>query len=106
MTCYFDADHAHDVISRCGVPGIFIFINNNPVQWYSKLKNTVESSTYRSESDAARIATELVLTLRYKLCMLGKEDNGPTIIFGDTNLVIQSGSLPSSKLKKKHNSIA
>ena len=41
ITFYFDSDHAHDVISRHSVTGILIFINNTPVQWYSKRQNTV-----------------------------------------------------------------
>ncbi len=35
-TCYVDADHAHDTVTRRSVSGIILFLNGLPVKWYSK----------------------------------------------------------------------
>ena len=83
-----------------------MFLNKTPIQWYSKRQGTVESSTYGSELVAARIATELTIAMRYKLRMLGVPIEGPAMMLGDNMSVITNCSLPSSSLKKKHNSIA
>ena len=58
ITVYLDADHAHDVVTRRSVTGIFILLNNTPIKWVCKRQRTVETSTYGSELVAARVATE------------------------------------------------
>jgi hypothetical protein len=45
VTCYVDADHAHDVVTRKSVTGILIMINNMPIKRISKRQKTVETST-------------------------------------------------------------
>ena len=106
LTCYFDADHASDLVTRRSVTGILLFANGTPIRWYSKRQNTVESSTYGSEFVAGRIAKELVVEFRYKLRMLGVPMEGPSIMCGDNLSMITSSTIPSSSLKKKHNAIA
>lgn len=106
VTAYVDADHAHDQVTRRSVTGILVFLNNTPIRWYSKRQSTVETSTYGSELVAARIATELIMTVRYQLRMLGVPLDGPAMMYGDNNSVVLSTSTPSSVLKKKHNAIA
>jgi hypothetical protein len=49
ITCYVDADHVHDTVTRRSVTAILLFINNTPVRWYSKRQKTVETSTYGAE---------------------------------------------------------
>lgn len=80
--------------------------NKTPVRWYSKRQNTVESSSYGSELVAARIATEMVIEIRYNLMMLGVPVLGSALMLGDNKSVVISTTLPSSTLKKKHNLIA
>ena len=46
ITTYVDADHAHDLVTRCSVTGIFLFINNTPVKWYSKRQNISDLSSF------------------------------------------------------------
>ena len=106
ITAYVDADHAHDQVTRRLVTGILLLINNTPMAWISKRQKTVETSTYGSELVAARIATELVMAMRYKLCMLGVELEKTSLMLGDNMSVILNTTLPSSMLKKKHNAIA
>ena len=102
----FDASHASDLVTRRSVTGVLQMVNNTPISSYSKRQNTVESSTYGSELVAARIATDLAVSTRYKLRMLGVPILGTTLLYGDNLSVITNATLPSSTLKKKHNAIA
>ena len=72
----------------------------------SKRQKTVETSTYGSELVASRIATELILEVRFMLRSLGVDLDGPTLMLGDKMSVVLNASVPSSVLKKKHNAIA
>ena len=101
ISCYVDADHAGDVVSRRSHTGILIYVNRAPVIWYSKRQNTVETSTFGSEFIALRIATEMI-GLRYKLRMFGVPLDGPANVFGDNQFGINNASIPESPLKKKH----
>jgi hypothetical protein len=48
ITCFVDASHATDLITRRSVTGYLIIIGQAIIQWYSKRQNTVETSTYGS----------------------------------------------------------
>jgi hypothetical protein len=74
--------------------------------WYSKAQSTLETSTFNSEFVAMRIMVEMLEALRYKLRMLGVPIDGPSNIFCDDKLVVANSTVPTSTLKKKHNSIA
>jgi hypothetical protein len=106
MTDDVDADHAHDLVTRRSIIVILVMINNTPIRWISKLQKTVETSTYGSESVAARITTELILEVRYMLRSLGVALDGPALMLGDNMSVVLNTSVPSSVLKKKHHEIA
>jgi hypothetical protein len=106
ISCFVDADHAGNQITRRSHTGIIIFCNRAPIVWYSKRQNTVETSTFGSEFIAARIAVELIEALRYKLRMFGIPIDGPTNLYCDNHGVVINSSKPESTLKKKHNSIA
>jgi hypothetical protein len=67
MSCFIDADHAGNKVTRRSHTGVIIFCNKAPILWFSKRQNMVETSTFGSEFIAARIAVELVEALRYKL---------------------------------------
>ena len=45
FTCFKDADHAHDILTRRSVTGILLLVMNTPVKWISKRQKTVETST-------------------------------------------------------------
>ena len=104
-SCFVDANHAGNVVTRRSHSGILLYVNNAPILWYSKRQNTVESSSFGSEFVALRIAKELVVTLRYKLRMFGVPVNEPTNVFCDNNGVVKNTSIPHSMLQKKHNAI-
>jgi hypothetical protein len=54
----------------------------------------------------ARVATELILEVRYMLRSLGVALDGPTLMLGDNMSVVLNTTVPSSVLKKKHHAIA
>ena len=106
INCFVDANHAGNVITRRSQTGILIFLNMAPVFWYSKKQSTIESSTFSSEFVALRIATEKLISLRYKLRMFGIPLDGAANVFCDNEAVCKNSSVAESVLKKKHNSIA
>jgi len=106
INVFVDAAHADDLMTRRSTTGILIFVNGTPIRWYSKRQNTVETSTYGSEFVAMRIAAEMTISLRTELRLLGIPIVGPTNVFCDNQSVVIQTTIPSSVLKKKHNSIA
>ena len=71
MSCFVDANHAGNVITRRSHSGILIMLNNAPIIAFSKRQNTVESATFGSELVAMRIARDLIVALRIKLKLFG-----------------------------------
>jgi hypothetical protein len=105
ITCFVDADHAGNVITRRSHTGILIFVQNAPILWFSKKQNTVESSSFGSEFVALRAARDMIVALRYKLRMFGVPVVGPASILCDNQGVVKNTSLPESTLSKRHNAI-
>jgi hypothetical protein len=106
MTVYIDADHAHDLVTRRSITGILVMLKNTPIRWVSKRQKTVERSTYGSQLVASRVATEIILEVRYMLRSLGVALDGPELMLGDNMSVVLNTTVPSSVLKKTHNAIA
>ena len=106
ISCIYDASHAPCLVTRRSVSGIVVLLNNTILRCTSKRQNTVESATYGAEMVAGRLAVEQVMDVRYKLRMLGVPVLESSVLLGDNQSVITSCSIPSSNLKKKHNSIA
>ena len=105
MSCFVDANHAGNKVTRRSHTGIIIFLNNAVIQVFSKRQNTVESSTFGSELVAMRIARDLITAMRIKLKCFGVPIEGPTNVFGDNEAVYKNTSNPESTLSKKHNAI-
>jgi hypothetical protein len=93
MTVYVYADHAHDLFIRRSITGILVMINNTPIRWISKRQKTVELSTYGSELVASRIATELIIEIRYMLWSLRVALDGPALMLGDNMSVVLNVSV-------------
>lgn len=106
ISCFVDADHAGNKITRRSHTGIIIFLNSAPIIWYSKRQNTVESSTFGSELVALKQAVDMIEGLIYKLRMFGVPIQGEARIFCDNQAAVKGGSNPDTRLQKKHNSIA
>ena len=105
ISSFVDANHAGNVITRRSHTGIFLFVQNAPIIWFSKRQNTVEAATFGSEFVALRICKELIVALRYKLRMFGIPIDGPANVFCDNRGVVRNASIPESTLMKKHNAI-
>jgi hypothetical protein len=93
------------MVTRKSVTGILIFVNGSPIMWLSKRQVTLETSTFGSELVALRVAVEMVRALRYKLRMFSVPLDGPANAFCDNQSIVLNSTLPSSTLKKKHNSV-
>ena len=78
---------------------------NAPIIWFSKKKNTVESSTFGSKFVALRIAQDLIVALRYKLRMFSVLLDKPTDVMCDNQGVVKNTILPQTTLRKKHNAV-
>jgi hypothetical protein len=105
ITCFVDANHAGNAVTRRSQTGFIIFVNKAPIIWYSKRQNTVESSTFGSEFIAKRQALEAIEALRYKLRMFGVPLAGPAKVYCDNRGVVNNSQIPHSTLNKKHNAI-
>ena len=105
VNCFVDSDHAGDRLTRRSQTGIILYCNSAPIQWYSKRQSTVETSTFGAEFVALRIATEMIILLRYKLRMFGIPIDGHANVFCDNESVYKNSSFAESTLKKKHNSV-
>jgi len=101
VTSFFDANLCHDLVSGKSVAGVLHQLNKTPVDWCSKLQSTVETATFGSEHVTTRTCTEQVIALRLTLRHLGAPINGPTMVLGDNELVINSAAIPHSKMQKR-----
>jgi hypothetical protein len=105
ISVFVDANHASNIITRCSHTGIFIFVKNALIIWFSKKQNTVEVATFGSEFVALQICKEMIVALQYKLRMFGVPIEGPANVFCDNRGVVKNVSIPESTLMKKHNVI-
>ena len=71
-----------------------------------KKQATAETATYGSEFVASRTCTEQITDLRYTLHYLGVSIRGPSYMFGDNKSVVESSSMPYSKLHRRHNMLS
>jgi hypothetical protein len=76
MRLFCDADLAGDKKTRRSRSDYILYINNAPIAWLSK-KATVETRVFGAEFVAMKIGTEAVISMRYKLRMMGVEIAGP-----------------------------
>ena len=98
---YVDANLLHDLISGKAVSGTMHFLNQTPIDSYSKKQSTVETSTHGSEIVAARIAADQVIDLRLTLMYMGVPV-GRSVVFRDNESVIKNTTVPHSRLNTRH----
>ena len=79
-----------------------MLLDNTPLVRVCKRQRTVETSTYGTELVAAKMAVDLIIKMRYKLCMLGVVLEETSVLLGDNMSVILNTTIPSSSLKKKN----
>ena len=105
-TTYKDANLYHDLSTGRAVTGVLHFLNQTPIDWYTKKQETVETATYGSEFAAARSAIQQIAALRQSLQYLGVPIRKTSYLFGDNESVVKSGSIPHSRLSKRHHALA
>jgi hypothetical protein len=103
---FVDASHASERLTRRSRTGVLIYLNSAPISWLSKKQNSIETSSFGSEFTALRIATEMIVALRFKLMMMGIPIDGPAHVRCDNQSVVTNTSVPESTLQKKHNAVA
>eukprot|EP00957_Ditylum_brightwellii_P083434 6341783-Ditylum_brightwellii.AAC.1 len=83
MSVFVDANHTGSLLNRRLHTGLILFVNNAVIDWFSKAQNTVESSTFGSESVAMHLGINKVKALRYKLQMMGVLIDEPCDVYCD-----------------------
>ena len=94
LATYVDANLYHDMMTGRSVTGILHLINGTPFDWYFKKQSTVETATYGSEFNAARIAIDQIIEHRTMLRYLGVPIVEKSYMFGDNKSVLESSSVP------------
>ena len=106
LTHYVDANLMHCKLTGRSVTGVLHFVNQTPIDWFSKKQTTVETATFGSEFIAARIAIDQAIDLRNTLRYLGVPINERSYMFGDNQTVVNSATQPHGKLHKRHNMLS
>ncbi len=101
-THYVDANLMHCVATGRSVTGILHFLNQTPIDWYSKKQATVETATYGSEFVAARTCVEQIIDIRNTLRYLGVPIRDKAYMSGDNQSVVNSATQVHAKLHKRH----
>jgi hypothetical protein len=105
-TSFVDANLQHCKVTGKSATGILHFLNQTPIDWFSKRQGTVETSTYGSEFVAARIATEHIIDLCVTLRSMGVPLDGPSWLLGDNQSVVTSSTIPQSMMAKRHTALS
>jgi len=94
LTAFVDSDHARGTLTRRSRTGIFLFIQNAPIIWFSKKQTSIETSSFGSEFFAMKTAVEMVEGLRYKVRIMGVPINGPCNAKADHMSMVRNSSVP------------
>ena len=101
-THYVDANLHHDLATGKAVTGALHFLNQTPIDAYTKRQSTVETATYGSEFVAARTAVDQIIDIRTTLRYLGVPIRDKSYMFGDNKSVVTSSTIPNSTISKRH----
>jgi hypothetical protein len=89
------------MVTGRSVTAILHFLNQTPMDWYSKKHATVETAFI-----AVRTTINQVVDLRTTLRYLGVPIWEKSYVFGDNKTVIDASSTPHAKLHKRHNALS
>ncbi len=98
---FTDANLLHDLLSGKAMAATQHCVNQTPIDATARKQSVVETSTHGSELAVARLGTEQIMDLRTALRHMGAPV-GRSVMFGDNASVIQSTTVPHSKLNKRH----
>jgi len=106
LSHYFDANLYHDMLTGRSVTGILHLANKTPLDWYSKKQAMVKTATYGSKFIAAHTCVDQIIDLRTTFRYLGVPIRDISYMFGDNKTVVDSSTIPHSKLHKRHNALS
>ena len=101
-THYVDANLHHDLATGRAVTAVLHFLNQTPIDAYTKRQSTVETATYGSEFVAARTAVDQIIDIRTTLRYLGVPIRDKSYMFGDNRSVVTSSTIPNSTISERH----
>jgi len=76
-TFFVDANLGHDKVTGRSCSGILTMLNLTPIDWFSKLQNTVETATYGSEFCVSRQVIDKMFESRMISLMFCHESRTP-----------------------------
>ena len=101
-THYVDANLHHDLATGKAVTAALHFLNQTPIDAYTKRQSTVKTATYGSEFVAARTAVDQIIDICTTLRYLGVPIRDKSYMFGDNKSVVTSSTIPNSTISKRH----
>ena len=101
-THYVVVNLHHDLATGKTVTAVLHFLNQTPIDAYTKRQSTVETATYGSEFVAARTAVDQIIDIRPTLRYLGVPIRDKSYMFGDNRSVVTSSTIPNSTISKRH----
>ena len=90
-----DANLHHDLATGKAVTAALHFLNQTPIDAYTKRQSTVETATYGSEFIAARTAVDQIIDIHTTLQYLGVPIRDKSYMFGDNRSVVTSSTIPT-----------
>jgi hypothetical protein len=105
LSHYFNVNLYHDMVTRRSITAILHFLNQTPIDWYSKKQATVKTATFGSEFITARTTINQIIDLQMTLRYLGIPIQ-ESYVFGDNKTVIDTSSTPHAILHKRHNALS
>jgi len=103
---YVDANLYHDLITGRSVTSILHLVNKMTIDWYSKKQAMVETATYGSKFIVAWVCINQSIDLKTTLWYLGVPIRKKAYMFRDNKSVMDSSTIPHSKLHKRHNALS
>ena len=101
-THYVDANLHHDLATGKAVTAALHFLNQTPIDAYTKRQSTVETANYGSEFVSARTAVDQIIDIRTTLRYLGVPIRDRSYMFVDNRSVVTSSTIPNSAISKRH----
>ena len=101
-TLFKDANLMHNMLIGKSVTDILNCVNKTPIDWYCKKQSTVETATYGSVFSSEQNCVEQIIDFCNKLRYLGVPVWNHSYMFRDNKSVVDSATLPHSKLNKRH----
>ena len=101
-THYVDANLHHDLATGKAVTAVLHFLNQTPIDAYTKRQSTVETATYGSEFVGARTAVDHIIDIHITFGYLVVPIRDKSYMFGDNRSVVTSSTISNSNISKRH----